>query len=163
VTASPAPKQSRRVIGLGNPDRGDDGVGPAVAAALGALLPADITVETSPGDATDLLDRFRDAHAVILIDAMLSGRSAGFVLRLDVTAGDPLPPQAATSSHGLGLAEAIGLARALGCLPPVCVVYAIEAAGFDPGAPLSPPVAAALPDLARRIAADPALTRPPTH
>ncbi len=55
------------------------------------------------------------------------------------------------SSHGLGLAEAVELARALGQLPRSCVVYAIEGESFAVGAPLSPPVATAVADVAARL------------
>jgi hydrogenase maturation protease len=76
------------------------------------------------------------------------------VWRFDVGTG-PLPQCAFTvSTHGFGLGEAIELARALGSLPPHCVVYAIEGATFEAGAPLSPPVAAAVGDVARRLLAE---------
>jgi hydrogenase maturation protease len=55
------------------------------------------------------------------------------------------------STHGFGLAEAIELARALGGLPPRCVVYAIEGSSFEEGAALSPPVVAAAAEVARRL------------
>ena len=43
------------------------------------------------------------------------------------------------------------LARALAQLPPHCVVYAIEGASFETGAPLSQAVAAAVADVAARL------------
>ena len=49
-----------------------------------------------------------------------------------------------------GVALLQELARVLGQLPQHCIVYAIEGADFRLGAPLSPPVAAAV----RRVAAD---------
>jgi len=58
------------------------------------------------------------------------------------------------STHGLGLAEAIELARALGALPPRCVVYAIEGASFEAGAPLTPAVSDAVADVALRLEAE---------
>jgi hydrogenase maturation protease len=67
-------------------------------------------------------------------------------------AAAPLPQGAFNlSTHGFGLAEAIELARALDQLPPRCVVYAVEAGSVVVGAPLSPPVAAAVPAVAARI------------
>ena len=47
------------------------------------------------------------------------------------------------SSHGLGLGEAIGLARALGRMPDRLIVHAVEAADFGYGIGLTPAIAAA--------------------
>ena len=52
------------------------------------------------------------------------------------------------------MAEGIELARALGALPPVCVVYALEGGRFETGAPMSETVARALPLLAEDITKD---------
>lgn len=74
--------------------------------------------------------------------------------RFDAAAA-PLPLHAfGLSTHGLDLAEAIELARVLGQLPPTCVVYAIEGACFEGGASLSPAVAEAVTDVARRLCAE---------
>ena len=58
-------------------------------------------------------------------------------------ARDAAAARGGASTHGLGLAEAIELGRALGRLPARLVVYAIEGQGYATGAPLSPPVARA--------------------
>lgn len=139
------------VIGLGNPDRGDDAAGREVARRLRetGLLSADIL--ELDGEATALLARLEGASAAILVDASISGGPPGMVRRFDVAAG-PLPSGAfGVSSHGFGLAEAIELARALGALPPRCIVYAIEGERFDIGAPMSACVWAAIGGLAQRV------------
>ena len=67
----------------------------------------------------------------------------------------PLPQGAfGVSTHGFGLHEAIELARALGQLPSHCVVYAIEGASFETGAPQSPLVAGAVVEVASRLSAE---------
>ena len=58
------------------------------------------------------------------------------------------------STHGFGVAEGIELARALGALPPVCVVYAVEGERFETGAPISEAVARTLPLAAESITKD---------
>ena len=64
----------------------------------------------------------------------------------------PLPPELQRSStHLLGVAEAVELARALGRLPARTVVYGIEGASFDTGAALSPEAAAAVEVVAAAI------------
>jgi hydrogenase maturation protease len=137
------------VLGLGNPDRGDDAAGRAVARRLRDDPPEGVTV--AEADGADLLDRLDGADTAYLIDACVSGAAAGTVRRLDVGAA-PLPEGAfGLSTHGFGLAQAVGLARALGRLPATCVVYAIEGAAFEPGAPLSPAVADAVEAVAGRL------------
>lgn len=148
-------EHSRRiVIGIGNPERGDDAAGRAVARQLYGTLPADVAVEELDGEATALLAAFAGVDTAFLIDACASGMPAGTIHCLDLREAS-LPQAAATmSSHGLGVAEAIELARALGQLPPRCIVYAIEGRRFDTGARLSPAVRKAVGDVARRLRAE---------
>jgi hydrogenase maturation protease len=58
------------------------------------------------------------------------------------------------STHGFGVADGIELARALGALPPVCVVYALEGSRFDAGEAMSAALEAALPEAAARVEAE---------
>lgn len=139
-----------RVVGIGNPDRGDDGVGPAVLAALEGT--PGLELRCCRGEGLDLLDMLDAAPRAVLVDAAAGG-VPGTIRRFDLAAG-PLPAQAtATSSHGLGLGDTLELARSLGALPRVCLLYTLTGAAFDPGTPLSAGVRAAVPELARRIAA----------
>ncbi len=142
----------RVVFGLGNPDRGDDAAGRLVARRLREMLPADVTVLDQDGDAASLVPALRAQDAVWLVDAACSGAPAGTVHRLDCAAGDAPPAGPASSSHGLGVAEALALARALGSLPRQCVLYAIEGADFTPGAPPGAAIVAAAQAVAERIA-----------
>lgn len=143
-----------RVIGVGNPERGDDGVGRLVIEHMRAAGLADIEILGCDGEAAELIEMMDGAERVFLVDAALSGAELGTIRRIDVTR-DPLPAQAErASTHGLGLGEAIALARALGRLPRHCIVYAIEAERFDPGAPPSLDVRRAAVEAARRIRAE---------
>jgi hydrogenase maturation protease len=135
------------VIGAGNPDRGDDAAGPTLIRRLktSADLPCDCA-ETS-GEATAILALIEGRDRVIVVDACQSGGRPGTIHRFDAAAG-PLPAILNTpSSHGLGVAAGLELARALGQLPPQVVVLAIEGACFDHGAPLSKEVEAAIGDI----------------
>jgi hydrogenase maturation protease len=139
------------VIGVGNADRGDDGAGRMVARFLRGRLPEDVEIAELGGEAAALIARFEGAEAAFLVDACRSGAPAGTVRRLDVSATPAPTGLFGLSTHGFGLAEAIELARALARLPPRCVIYAIEAASFEIGAPLSPAVAAAVEEAAARL------------
>jgi hydrogenase maturation protease len=77
----------------------------------------------------------------------------GNAYRGDDAAGlAPLPAGVFRSStHAFGVGDAVELARALGRLPRRVVVYGVEGAGFESGAPLSPAVAAAVDDVVSRL------------
>ncbi len=139
------------VLGIGNPDRGDDGAGRVVARILGNRLHENIEVVEHDGEATSLLARLQDAEAAFLVDACSSGAPPGTIRRFDA-AVEPLPQAIfGLSTHGFSVGEAVELARALGQLPPRCIVYGIEGGSFAPGAALSPPVEMAVIDLAERL------------
>jgi hydrogenase maturation protease len=144
----------RVAICIGNETRGDDAVGRRVAALLRAAAPLGVEIIERDGEATSLLDALEGATQAIFVDACISGAPAGAVRRIDVTREAPPQGELAGSTHGLGLACAIELARALGSLPPMCVVYAIEGAGFAHGAPLSPEAEAGAREAARRALAE---------
>jgi len=142
------------VIGVGNPHRGDDLAGRAVARRLCGRVPDDVTVAESDGEATALIERLDGAASAFLVDACVSGAAVGTVRRFDAAAS-PLPQDLfGVSTHGFGLAQAIELARALGQLPPRCVVYAIEGGSFETGARVTPSVADAVSDVADQLRAE---------
>lgn len=142
------------VVGIGNPDRGDDAIGLRVAGWLRELAIPGIEVAEASGEPAQLLDLLRDRPQVWLIDGCVSGAATGTLHEFD--AGQcRLPVRlGSTSSHGLGAAEAIELARALGELPGRCVVLAIEGAAFERGARLTPEVGRAGEALVRRLASE---------
>lgn len=144
-----APRQTL-VIGVGHPDRGDDAVGRVIAERLAGRTPDGVTVIDTDGDAGRLLDLFEGADNVVIVDAAVSGSVPGTIRRIDAAAG-ALPPVFAMSTHAIGLADAVELARTLDRLPTRCIVYAVEGASFDLGQPLSPEVAAAVDDVVARV------------
>ena len=142
------------IAGLGNPDRGDDGIGMVVARKLDGRLPDDVAILPRSGDMVALIEEWAGFDALICVDAAAPMGTPGRIHRIDLTA-DELPREVSlASSHSFGLAVAIGLARILERAPRDIVVYAIEGCCFDTGAALSPAVAAAAADAADRIAAE---------
>ncbi len=125
------------VIGVGNPERGDDGAGREVARRLGAIGLRGARIVEVEGEATALLALMEEASSVFLVDACVSGAPAGSVRRIDLARTALPEARHGFSSHGFGLAEAIALGAALGALPGRCVLYAIEGEDFEMGAPLS--------------------------
>lgn len=129
------------VVGLGNPARGDDGVGRRVAERLaGRRLPAGVAVVDRSGDVLSLIDEWAGYDALIVIDASAATGHAGRIERFDLAVHSLSPEVGITSSHAFGLPEAVEVARALGSAPPVIIVYAIEGDDFAAGAPLTPAV-----------------------
>jgi hydrogenase maturation protease len=142
------------VIGIGNPDRGDDAIGPLIVRRLVGHVARDVAIIERSGDALALIDDWAGRDAVVLVDAAAPGDTPGQVHRLDLL-GDNLQGEVSMSStHAFGVAEAVGLARTLGLLPRHVVAFAIEGADFAPGAPVSPEVAAVADEVARRVEAE---------
>jgi hydrogenase maturation protease len=131
------------VIGVGNPWRGDDGAGLAVARRLRGTLPDGVDVLEREGEPTSLLDAWEDADALWLVDAVSSGAPPGTLHRLDAAEQELPAGMFGASTHHFGLAEAVELARALGRLPRHTVVFGVEGASFDTGEGLTPEVDAA--------------------
>ena len=101
------------VIGLGNPDRGDDAVGGIVAEHLSRRLPSDVTIIAPRGDVLSLIGDWVAFDALVCIDAAAPMGMPGRIHRIALPK-DELPSNfPVTSSHAFGLTAAIGLARAL--------------------------------------------------
>ena len=141
-----------RIIGIGNPDRGDDAAGLLVARRLKHAGMAEVVEMDGRIDA--LLEAFDGVEAAYVVDAAMFGGAEGAVLRLDAADG-ALPVELdGYSTHGLGLAQGIELARVLKRLPRRCVVFAIQAGSFAQGEGLSRAVAAAVAEVERMIRAE---------
>jgi len=138
----------RLFIGIGNPLRGDDAAGLLAARALRGREPRGIEVLELEGEPVDLIETWEGTDAVVVADAVSSGGEPGELHRIDAGEG-PLPATlAGASTHAMGLAEAVELARALERLPARLLVFGIEAASFETGAEPSAAVRAA----AQRVA-----------
>lgn len=99
----------------------------------------------------DLGDDMAGIDALICIDAAAPAGSPGRVRRVDLATGQLERNAAPTSSHAFGLGEVIALAEALGTAPRDIVVYAIEGASFDAGAPITHEVMAVADEVADQV------------
>ena len=103
-----------RIIGIGNPDRGDDAAGLVAARRLGGL--------EHNGDALSLIDAWDGADDVLLIDAVVTGASPGTLHCWDAR---HLPLEAVglrVSTHAFSIIDAIRLAESTNRLPRKLVV-----------------------------------------
>jgi hydrogenase maturation protease len=142
------------ILGLGNPILSDDAAGLVAARRLFERLGEQdvdlIEAATSGLQTVRLLSGYDRA---VIIDSIHDERRVGEVSRLEL---DQLKISPLHSSHGVGLADAISLARKLGTrLPDEILVYAIAVA--DPytfGEGLTPEVERALLSVVEQIASD---------
>jgi len=148
--ASAAGERSVMVIGVGNALRHDDGAGLVVARRLRARRGGvSIPVREHEGEPLALLDLWAGSDAVVLVDAIRSGATPGTIHRFDASE-EPLPSElrGSSSTHAVGIGEAIELARSLQRLPRRVLVLGVEGRRFDAGAGLSAEVEAGLDGLA---------------
>lgn len=151
------------VIGVGNEFRRDDGAGPQVVARLRDRVAGRVRLELSDGEPVRLIEAWAGAELAVVVDAVRADPAqAGRIHRVVIDAAHAAAGQN-VSSHGLGLAEAVGLARALGLMPGRLIVHAVEAADFRFGLGLTPAVAAAADALAEAVLADLAPPDPPAR
>ena len=142
------------IIGMGNDYRSDDGVGRVVARKLQAESLDDVGVLEETGEGVALLEAWRGADFVILIDAVHSGGEPGTIYRIDGHAEQIPRSFFHYSTHAFSLPEAVEMARALGQLPRRLVVYGIEGKNFASGMGLSREMETAAEETARRVKAE---------
>ncbi len=144
MPTGPTGRPARVVIGVGNPHRRDDRCGLDVLRTLAGRVPPDVALFEAPADATALLDLWADRELAIVVDAVRSDRPAGTLHRWALGEGALPTELGGTSTHGLGIAEAVGLGRSLDRLPRRLTVLGIEAADLGVGEGLTPSVARAV-------------------
>jgi hydrogenase maturation protease len=138
------------VLGVGNEFRGDDGAGPFIIGRLEAENLPDTLVELRRCGPASLIDQWRDAETAIVVDAA-AGSSPGKIHRFEVS-GRSIPEGVfIVSTHSLGVAESVELARSLNLLPLRLLIYGIEGRRFDHGAGLSPEVEKAACEVAELV------------
>ena len=105
-----------RVIGIGNPLRGDDAVGLLVARRVRELAGPEVEVMELEGEPSRLIDAWQGARLVVVVDAVKSGAAEGAVMRFDATA-EPLPPpcRSPPRTPSASATRSRSLARWTGC------------------------------------------------
>lgn len=138
---------------MGNPFRGDDGVGLAVIRRLEEVykLSEDVQLIQHTGDGIHLINLWETNNKVIIVDAAQGGKRPGAVHRISISETEFPQQLAGYSSHSFGVAEAIALARVIKRLPQQLIVFAVEGTTFDYGASLSPRVEKAVDTLVEQI------------
>jgi len=142
------------IVGIGNTYRSDDAVGLCVAQHLKRLAFDSVYVIEESGDGVTLMESWKNADTVILIDAVHSGAQPGTIHRFDVHTQTIPTKFFHYSTHAIGVAEAIELARALKQLPKNLIVYGIEGKCFEAGIGISLEVEKAVVEVMMRVKQD---------
>ncbi len=153
------------VLGVGNTMLTDDGVGIEIARQIGARMArqgkgGDPDVAEACCAGWRLMDLLSGYDRAILVDAYVGGPGEpGTCYRLDCGDHAALCVQ---SSHGLGIREAVALARQAGMrMPETLSFYGVEVAEpYAFGEALTPEVAAAVTRVADLIIEEEGLGRP---
>jgi hydrogenase maturation protease len=139
------------VIGVGNDDRGDDAIGLIAARRIRELNLPNVQVIESNGEFTKLMESWKDAESVILIDAVQSGAALGTIHRVSANEEEFTSQLFSASTHAFGVAEAIALSKALGKLPPRFIVFGVEVYSFALGEPLSAKIVSSIEQLLQLV------------
>jgi hydrogenase maturation protease len=141
------------VLGIGNILQGDDGVGVRAVELLDREGPR-LEVELIDGGTSpfDMLGVFQTNETVIVVDCVRTGREPGTIYRLPSEALDTVR-EAERFAHGVGVAETVRFARALGACAEV-IVLGVEPAHIGWSLDLSDEVAGALPCLIDQVRAE---------
>ncbi len=137
------------ILGVGNPLRGDDGVGVLAVQQIATRpdLPAGVDVLDGGTAGLGLIPVLEQYRRVILVDAVQMGEQPGTVRRFAWDDVRLRERERALSLHQSDLNEALALAEALCCMPPVLIVYGVQPQHTDWDQPLSDAVRRALPGL----------------
>ena len=129
------PASNRLVIGIGNPLRGDDGVGALLAEQAAVSTAAEpggsVAVRSVQQLTPELAEELADLDAVLFIDADGAVESAGPQLK------DLHPAGASGNSHGLEPAALLAVCQALYGRAPAAQLLLVPATAFAHGTALS--------------------------
>ena len=145
-------RSSTLILGLGNPLRGDDGLGPRVIEELEQRsLPDGVTAIDGGVGGLSLLRYLEDWERVLIIDVADVGLQPGQFLRFTPQEARLLENECSFSVHGAGLGEAIALGNALGREMAEIVIYGLQPESLEWRQGLSPAVEAGLPALMKAV------------
>ena len=140
------------VLGVGNLLVGDEGVGVHALRMLETeTWPAHVRLLDGGHGGFQLLDLLRSHSRIILIDATRDGAAPGTISQFRARVATDFPP--ALGAHDIGLRDLISAASLLGPLPEIEVITVSVTELKPMTMELSASVAAALPEVARRVRA----------
>jgi len=135
------------VVGCGNLLRGDDAVGPLLVRHLWERgVPDHVELVDGGTAGMDVAFKMRGREKVVIVDAAISGSAPGTLFRVPGEELAELPPLDGINQHAFRWDHALAVGRWLlkDDYPRDVVVFLVEAGSTEPGADLTPAVAAGL-------------------
>jgi hydrogenase maturation protease len=135
------------VVGCGNLLRGDDAVGPLLVRHLWERgTPEGVELVDGGTAGMDVAFKMRGRRKVVVVDAARTGSVPGTLFRVPGEELENLPPIDGINQHAFRWDHALAVGRWLlkDGYPSEVVVFLIEAEGTEPGADLTPAVAAGM-------------------
>jgi len=134
------------ILGVGNEALCDEGLGVHVARALATQpLPPGVRVCDGGTPGYALLGELEGVERLVIVDAMEMRLSPTTIVTVRPEELRSLAPPDRASLHGVGLLDALDLARALGLLPGDVRIVGVQPARVAWGLELSPALQRALP------------------
>ncbi len=152
-------KKETLILGVGNPLRRDDGIGPEVIRLLTEnrskknstyKLSSDIDLLDGGTDGLGLIEYLKDYKKVIIIDAVEMKLTPGTIKVFTPQEAVININSDALSTHGFGIAELIKLARGLD-INPELIIVGIQPENIDYGEELSGTISSILDILIKEI------------
>jgi hydrogenase maturation protease len=143
------------VLGIGNIILSDEGAGVRAVEALAREyeLPPEVQVIDGGTSGMEMIEDLSDLDLLVVLDVVLTGAAPGTLVRI---AGPQVPVffRSKLSPHQIGLPDVLASLELLGAIPAEIIVHGVEPVSLALGLEMTPPVAAAVPLLAERAAAD---------
>ncbi len=139
----------RLLLGIGNRLRGDDAIGPLVIDSFRQEFgTVDIQVSECSCDPSLMISAWENFDDVIIVDAISDPtKPIGSVIQIDAALQELPADFKSSSTHTVGLATAVELARALGSMPKKLSIIGLVGSSYSYGQPPRPHLIAAIPNV----------------
>jgi hydrogenase maturation protease len=138
------------IVGIGSP-HGDDAAGWRVVEELNQRRINSEVALRKARSPLDVLDALEGVQTMIIVDAAAPAGHPGRVTRIVCPVAPDIQTRTTASTHGIGVAEAMQLAKALGRLPKNFQVLAIEAERTGAGDGMSAAVSESVAELVNEL------------
>ena len=153
-------QHSTIILGLGNPLRGDDGVGPAVIEWLNQQdLPDGVEAIDGGTSGLNIVSILMGRERAIIVDAANVGQVPGRWVRFAPDVAQLKDNDATLSLHSAGLGEALALGAALDVLPRTIIIYGVQPQNLDWSLQMSDEARAAVIEVGQAVLREIAVTR----
>ncbi len=143
-----------RLIGIGRPKQGDDGIGLAVATHLSGSLPVGVESRLFDGDGLGLFSRIEGSDAVVIVGAVAGAGVPGSIFRWELSriSAAALPgARVRFNGRSVGIVETLGLCRLVVGPPKPAILFGMEGLDFESRTDLSSAVRHNLPILIQAV------------